>query len=115
MRPGCDGPQANARLSAVRALVTGGAGFIGSHLCDQLVARGYRVQALDDLSTGSRDNLDGLAGHREFTLLERDVRFRAELHQQHLQREPLHVQLLLGPICTRLVRVPPCLLDSCCL
>src|SRR5438034_9499159 len=79
MRPGCDGPQANARLSAVRALVTGGAGFIGSHLCEQLVARGYRVQALDDLSTGSRDNLDGLAGHREFTLLERDVRFRAEL------------------------------------
>jgi len=79
MRPGCDGPQADARLSAVRALVTGGAGFIGSHLCDQLVARGYRVQALDDLSTGSRGNLDGLAGHREFTLLERDVRFRAEL------------------------------------
>lgn len=38
-------------------LVTGGAGFIGSHLCDALVARGDRVRVLDDLSTGRRDNL----------------------------------------------------------
>ena len=38
-------------------LVTGGAGFIGSHLCDALVARGDRVRVLDDLSTGHRDNL----------------------------------------------------------
>jgi nucleoside-diphosphate-sugar epimerase/dTDP-glucose pyrophosphorylase len=40
-----------------RALVTGGAGFIGSHLVDALVAEGYRVAALDDLSTGRRENL----------------------------------------------------------
>ncbi len=39
-------------------LVTGGAGFIGSHLCDALLARGHRVRVLDDLSTGKRDNLD---------------------------------------------------------
>ena len=38
-------------------LVTGGAGFIGSHLCDALIARGDSVRVLDDLSTGRRDNL----------------------------------------------------------
>jgi UDP-glucose 4-epimerase len=41
----------------VRVLVTGGAGFIGSHLCDALLAAGENVTALDDLSTGARDNL----------------------------------------------------------
>jgi UDP-glucose 4-epimerase len=41
-----------------KIVVTGGAGFIGSHLCDALVRRGDDVVALDDLSTGSRDNLD---------------------------------------------------------
>ena len=41
-----------------RYLVTGGAGFIGSHLCDALLARGNAVRVLDDLSTGKRDNLD---------------------------------------------------------
>lgn len=38
-------------------LITGGAGFIGSHLTDALLARGYRVRVLDNLSTGKRDNL----------------------------------------------------------
>ena len=41
----------------MRILVTGGAGFIGSHLCDRLLASGHSVTALDDLSTGSLDNL----------------------------------------------------------
>src|SRR5882757_8509371 len=49
-------------------LVTGGAGFIGSHLCDALVARGDSVRVLDDLSTGHRSNLPALA-----TLIEGDV------------------------------------------
>jgi UDP-glucose 4-epimerase len=44
-------------LSAHRALVTGGAGFIGSHVCDTLANEGYSVTALDDLSTGRRENL----------------------------------------------------------
>ncbi|WP_337041679.1 NAD-dependent epimerase/dehydratase family protein, partial [Pseudomonas juntendi] len=38
-------------------LITGGAGFIGSHLCDALLDKGYAVRILDDLSTGRRDNL----------------------------------------------------------
>jgi UDP-glucose 4-epimerase len=41
----------------VKVLVTGGAGFIGSHVCDELLARGHEVLALDDLSSGSRENL----------------------------------------------------------
>ena len=43
----------------MRALVTGGAGFIGSHLVDALVARGDEVVVIDDLSTGRRENLAG--------------------------------------------------------
>ena len=53
----------------MRALVTGGAGFIGSHLVDALVARGDEVVALDDLSTGRREHV-----HPAATLLEHDVR-----------------------------------------
>ena len=53
-------------------LVTGGAGFIGSHLVDTLLAAGYRVRVLDDLSTGKRENLAHCAG--EVDLLIGDVR-----------------------------------------
>ena len=46
----------------MRALVTGGAGFIGSHLCDALVKRGDQVLVLDDLSTGRFENIESLEG-----------------------------------------------------
>ncbi len=50
------------KLRAMTTIVTGGAGFVGSHLVDALVARDERVLVLDDLSTGSRDNIaDALA------------------------------------------------------
>ncbi len=54
------------------ALVTGGAGFIGSHLVDALVANGCRVTVLDNLSTGHRRNLDGLGDRIDF--VEGDIR-----------------------------------------
>jgi nucleoside-diphosphate-sugar epimerase len=54
-------------------LVAGGAGFLGSHLCEALVARGYSVLAVDDLSTGRRRNVEHLPRDR-FRLLLRDVR-----------------------------------------
>lgn len=54
-------------------LVTGGAGFIGSHLCEALVAAGHTVTALDDLSTGRRGNLAALEGRAGFTLVEGTV------------------------------------------
>ena len=46
-----------------RILVTGGAGFIGSHLVERLLAEGHQVSVVDDLSTGSLDNLAGVQGH----------------------------------------------------
>lgn len=61
------------------ALVTGGAGFIGSHLCEALVARGAQVEALDDLSTGSVRNLDGLRSSPAFRLRIGSVCERADL------------------------------------
>lgn len=54
-------------------LVTGGAGFIGSHLCDQLIAAGEQVICLDDFSTGDRRNVGHLSSHRRFTLVVHDV------------------------------------------
>ncbi len=58
--------------STTTCLVTGGAGFIGSHLVHRLVADGQRVRVIDNLSTGARDNLAGLEGRIEF--LEGDIR-----------------------------------------
>jgi nucleoside-diphosphate-sugar epimerase len=52
----------------MRVLVTGGAGFIGSHLTERLLARGDDVVVLDDLSTGSQENLAGVAGRKGFAL-----------------------------------------------
>ena len=57
----------------MRILVTGGAGFIGSHLCERLVADGHEVVALDNFITGDARNLDPLADHPAFTFLEADV------------------------------------------
>jgi UDP-glucuronate decarboxylase len=55
------------------ALVTGGAGFLGSHLCDRLLREGLEVIALDDLSTGSRDNIAHLLGKPQFRFVLHDV------------------------------------------
>ena len=57
----------------MRVLVTGGAGFIGSHLCEFFLAKGWEVVCMDDFVTGSRDNLSGFATQRDFKLVEHDV------------------------------------------
>ena len=57
----------------MRILVTGGAGFIGSHLCDKLLEKGHSVIALDNLLTGSTDNISHLAGRSNFKFLNHDV------------------------------------------
>ena len=57
----------------MRILVTGGAGFIGSHLSDRLLEKGHSVIALDNLITGSTDNIAHLAGRRDFKFINHDV------------------------------------------
>ncbi len=57
-----------------RALITGGAGFIGSHLAERLLSEGYEVVVLDNLYTGRVKNLDFAAGNRALTFVEGDVR-----------------------------------------
>ncbi|MBI3456104.1 MAG: GDP-mannose 4,6-dehydratase [Candidatus Rokubacteria bacterium] len=52
----------------MKALITGGAGFIGSHLAEALLAAGHEVAVLDDLSTGRLENLQAVQGHARFTL-----------------------------------------------
>jgi len=59
--------------SKMRILVTGGAGFIGSHLSEQLLAAGNEVWALDDLSTGRAENLTSYRDHARFRFIEGDV------------------------------------------
>lgn len=57
----------------MRVVVTGGAGFLGSHLCDALLARGDEVIVLDDLSTGSQDNISHLFGNAAFSFQQTNV------------------------------------------
>ncbi len=57
----------------MRILITGGAGFIGSHLCDRLLQAGHHVIAMDNLMTGKVDNIAHLAGHEHFHFIKQDV------------------------------------------
>ena len=57
----------------MRVLVTGGAGFIGSHVCDRLLKEGHQVVVVDNLVTGSLDNISHLAGHSDFAFIKYDV------------------------------------------
>lgn len=79
------------------ALVTGGAGFVGSHLCERLLRDGHQVIALDDLSTGARDNIQHLIGRKDFRFVLHDVSTPFEVHAEwifHLAcpASPIHYQ-----------------------
>ena len=56
-----------------RVLITGAAGFLGSHLCDRFIAEGMEVLAMDNLITGNMENLEHLTGHPQFTFYNNDV------------------------------------------
>ncbi|GIK39405.1 MAG: epimerase [Chloroflexota bacterium] len=57
----------------MRVLITGGAGFLGSHLCDRFLAEGHTVIAMDNLITGKTANIEHLAGHERFLFIKHDV------------------------------------------
>src|SRR5579871_3482028 len=62
-----------ATSSAPVSVVTGGGGFLGSHLSDRLLAEGHRVIAIDNLVTGNTDNIAHLAGNKNFQFIKHNV------------------------------------------
>ncbi len=81
----------------MRILVTGGAGFLGSHLCDILIGQGHEVICLDNLFTGSKRNIHHLLDHRDFEFMRWDVTdpFKVEVDQiYHMAcpASPIHYQ-----------------------
>ncbi|MFF7725473.1 UDP-glucuronic acid decarboxylase family protein [Streptomyces sp. NPDC008001] len=77
-----------------RAVVTGGAGFIGSHVCERLLAEGTEVFCVDNLATGSRSNIGHLTGDRRFCFVEKDV-----TRPGSLDAAPAPVDLVLDLAC----------------
>jgi UDP-glucuronate decarboxylase len=80
-----------------RILVTGGAGFIGSHLCDHLLAQGHDVLCVDNFYTGSKRNIAHLHAHPRFELLRHDVTFPLyvevdEIYNLACPASPVHYQ-----------------------
>jgi UDP-glucuronate decarboxylase len=80
-----------------RVLVTGGAGFLGSHLCEALVAAGHDVLCVDNFYTGTKENLKSLLGNHSFELLRHDVTFPLyvevdEIYNLACPASPVHYQ-----------------------
>lgn len=80
-----------------RILVTGGAGFLGSHLCDRLIARGDDVICVDNFFTGSKRNIEHLLEHPRFELIRHDVTFPLYLEVDQIYNlacpaSPVHYQ-----------------------
>ena len=80
-----------------RILITGGCGFLGSHLCDRLVAEGASVICLDNFYTGARRNVEALLDHKRFELLRHDVCFPLyveidEIYNLACPASPIHYQ-----------------------
>ncbi len=83
--------------SRKRILVTGGAGFLGSHLCDRLLDRGHEVLCVDNLFTGTKRNIDHLHGHPHFEFIRHDVTFPLyvevdEIYNLACPASPIHYQ-----------------------
>jgi UDP-glucuronate decarboxylase len=80
-----------------RVLVTGGAGFLGSHLCERLIAQGANVICVDNFFTGARRNLEGVLDHKRFELLRHDVTFPLyvevdQIYNLACPASPIHYQ-----------------------
>jgi UDP-glucuronate decarboxylase len=80
-----------------RILVTGGSGFLGSHLCERLLAQGANVLCVDNFFTGSRQNIEHLLDHKHFELVRHDVTFPFyvevdEIYNLACPASPIHYQ-----------------------
>ena len=80
-----------------RILVTGGAGFLGSHLCERLIAEGADVICVDNFFTGTRSNVEHLLDHKRFELIRHDVTFPLyvevdEIYNLACPASPIHYQ-----------------------
>jgi UDP-glucuronate decarboxylase len=87
----------NAMRLPRRVLVTGGAGFIGSHLCERLLQAGSEVLCVDNFFTGTRRNIEHLADHARFEILRHDVTFPLyvevdEIYNLACPASPIHYQ-----------------------
>ena len=83
--------------TTTKVLVTGGAGFLGSHLCDRLIAMGHEVLCVDNYFTGTRNNIGHLLDHPRFELLRHDVTFPLyvevdEIYNLACPASPIHYQ-----------------------
>jgi UDP-glucuronate decarboxylase len=91
-----------------RFLVTGGAGFVGSHLCERLAAQGHDVLCVDNFFTGTSDNIAGLRDHPRFELMRHDITFPLfvevdEIYNLACPASPVHYQF--DPVQTTKVSV----------
>ena len=82
---------------ANRVMVTGGAGFIGSHICERLVAKGYEVLCVDNYFTGTRSNVAHLLDEKTFELMRHDVTFPLfvevdQIYNMACPASPIHYQ-----------------------
>ncbi|PNS07325.1 UDP-glucuronic acid decarboxylase family protein [Solilutibacter silvestris] len=80
-----------------KILVTGGAGFLGSHLCDRLLEQGHEVLCADNMFTGSKRNIEHLSGHSRFEFMRHDVTFPLyvevdEIYNLACPASPIHYQ-----------------------
>lgn len=86
------------KLQNKNILVTGGAGFIGSNLCEELLNLGAIVTCLDNFSTGRRENLDAIKDHPNFTLIEGDIRDIETCHQACSGKDYILHEAALGSV-----------------
>jgi UDP-glucuronate decarboxylase len=85
------------RLRPTRVLVTGGAGFLGSHVCERLIGAGNEVLCVDNYFTGTRRNIAGLLDHASFEAIRHDVTFALyvevdEIYNLACPASPIHYQ-----------------------
>ena len=82
---------------AYKSLISGGAGFLGSHLCDELLKKGHDVLCVDNFFTGNKDNVSHLISNSKFELMRHDVTFPLYVEVDHIYNlacpaSPIHYQ-----------------------